>query len=250
MVHSGVELKFSEPGWTAWTDRRGGPIGSASRLAIGTVVGEAGGSSRPRWAQYNRRLSHNESTLRHGLKEVRALAAALEATESMTEAAGVAFRRSADVGLLVGQSLESVAAASIYLVAREHGQPFPLAHVVSVSPVDRQAVKSAYSKLVREFDAAVAPPLPTAFIHRFASAVGVSQSVCRLATDIASTIVGDGVHVGQSPTGVAAAVIYGAARSCGEAVTQEDLADVAFVSVVTLSRQWQRVKTYFESSGQ
>jgi transcription initiation factor TFIIB len=189
-------------------------------------------------------LSHSESTLRHGLKEVRALAAALEAAESMTEAAAVMFRRAADAGLLVGQSIEAVAAAAMYVVSREHDRPFPLANVVEVSPVDRQAVKSAYSKLVREFDAAVAPPLPSAFVQRFASAVGLSQRVCRKAAVVAEAVIDDGVHVGQSPTGVAAAVVYGAARSCGVNVTQESLADVAFVSVVTLSRQWQRIETY------
>lgn len=56
----------------------------------------------------------------------------------------------------------------------------------------------------------------------------------------------DGSHVGQSPTGVAAAALYGAAVESGTEITQQELADVAHVSVVTLSRQWQTIETYLE----
>jgi transcription initiation factor TFIIB len=249
VVHSSSEVKFDEPGWTPWEERRTAQAGNPSRLAVGTVVGDVNGASTPRWAQYNKRLRHDRETLRHGLRELRAVSAALEASDSLTEQAATLFRRASEEGLLVGQSLEAMAAACVHATARERQRPFPIKQVAAVSPVECDAVRSAFSKLVREFELRVAPPLPTAFVPRFASEVGLSQEARRRAHQLLEAVVNDDAHVGQSPTGVAAAALYGAAKECGESVTQEELAEVAHVSVVTLSRQWQTVKEYTQESG-
>lgn len=84
-------------------------------------------------------------------------------------------------------------------------------------------------------------------LPRFAADVGLSQSVCSRALHIAESLIEDGAHVGQSPTGVAVAALYGAATEAGIDVTQSQLAEIAYVSVVTLSRQWQTVQTYLEN---
>jgi len=247
VVHTGTELEFSEPKWTPQEERRTGPAASVSRVSVGTKIGDDS-ASEAFWTQYNKRLSNENQTLRHGLRELRAQANALEATESLTEQAAHLFRRAADDGLLVGHSLEAMAAACIHVTARENHVPFPLKQIADVSPVPLGDVKSVVSKLLREYDLQVAPPLPTAFIARFASDAGLSNETRRLAYGITDAAIEDGVHVGQSPTGVAAAALYGAAKECGDNITQEALASVAFVSVVTLSRQWQTIKEYLDAT--
>ncbi|WP_254523982.1 transcription initiation factor IIB [Natrinema caseinilyticum] len=246
-VHTGTELERSEPGWTPREQRRTGPAGSVTRVSVGTKIGHNSGGEAF-WAQYNNRLNHENRTLRHGLRELRALANALEATETLTEQSAYRFRRAADEGLLVGHSLEAMAAACVHVTAREHHVPFPLNQIADASPVDLDNIKTAVSKLLREFDLQVAPPLPTAFLERFASAVDLPNEVRRRAVQLADALIEDGAHVGQSPTGVAAAILYGAAKECGVEITQEELASVAFVSIVTLSRQWQTVQTYLDKA--
>lgn len=248
VVHTRTELEFSDPGWISRDERRTGPAKSIARVSVGTRIGDSGGAGESFWAQHNKRLSHENQTLRHGLRELRALANGLETTESLTRRAAYLFRRVADEGLLVGHSLEAMAAACIHATAREHHVPFPLDQIADASPVAIDDIKSAVSKLLREFDLQVAPPLPTAFIARFASEAGLSSDVRQRGLQLSYALIEDGAHVGQSPTGVAAAALYGAAKECGVDVTQDDLASVAFVSVVTLSRQWQTVRTYLEDA--
>ena len=247
LLQSTSEIEFTEPGWTAIEERRTSPSSGPSRLGVGTLIGSPESGQTPRWAQYNTRLSHEHQTLRHGLKELRAVAAALESNESLTDQAATLFRRAADEGLLVGQSLEAIAAACLHAVGRERQRPFPTKQVAEVSPVDCGSIRSAYSKLVQEFGLQLIPPEPTSFIPRFAADAGLSQEVRRQATELAELVIEDEAHVGQSPTGVAAAALYGAAKQCGESVTQEELAEIAYVSVVTLSRQWQTIQTYLDS---
>lgn len=218
-----------------------------TQISVGTKIGDSGGTT-PFWAQYNNRLNHEKQTLRHGLREVRALATALEATESLTEQGAYLFRRVAKDGELVGYSFEAMAAACIHVTARENHVPFPLEQIADASPVPLDDVKSGISKLLREYDLQVAPPLPMAFIQRFASEVGLSAEVRRCAHRIAEAAVEDGAHVGQSPTGFAAAVLYGSTKECDVDITQDELASVSFVSVVTISRQWQTVENYVDNT--
>lgn len=173
---------------------------------------------------------------------MRAVAVALEATAKITERAAYLFRQAADEGILVGHSIEAVAAACVHAAAREDQMPFPLKQIADVSPVDTNDIRTAFSKLLREFELQVSPPSPTDFVPRFVSEAGLSTAARKKATEITEKLVETSAHVGQSPTGVAAATIYGAAKACGEPISQEELASVAFVSVVTLSRQWQTVK--------
>lgn len=246
LVHTGTELEFTEPEWTPRDQRRTGPAGSMARLAVGTIVGSTGGT-RPTWAAYNTRLTNDQRTLRHGLRELRAVAVALEAPTELTEQAAYLFRRVTERGLLVGHSIEAMAAACIHATARKEGTPFPRKQVAAVSLVDDDNIKSAYSKLVRAFELEVAPPTPAAFIPRFASDAGLSAEVRRRAHGIATALLEAGTAVGQSPTGVAAAALYGAAREAGVPITQEELASIAYVSIVTLSRQWQSVKQHVDT---
>jgi transcription initiation factor TFIIB len=175
---------------------------------------------------------------------VRSLAIALEASGTVIDRASYLFRRATDEGLLVGQSIEAVAAACIHAAARDAGTPFPLAQISARSPVEKSAITSAFYKIVRELELPIAPPEPAEFVPRIASEVGMSVSIRECALDILEQLVEDEEHVGQSPAGVAVAALYGASREEGRTVTQAELADAAYVSVVTLSRQWQTVEEY------
>lgn len=246
VVHTKTEIEYSEPGWTPYEQRRTGPSASVSRVDVGTTVGRASDGSNPSWARYNKRLSQEQQSLRHGLREIRALTATLETTDRIRDRSAYIFRQVTERGLLVGHSIEAMAAACVHATAREYHRPFPLKQINEASPIECSAIKSAFSKLVREFDLRVAPPLPTAFIARFASDADLSCEVRRQAYAITETAIEDGEHVGQNPTGVAAAALYGAAKEGDVSITQDELASTAYVSVVTLSRQWQTLKQYTE----
>lgn len=249
VVHTEARIKFSEPGWQPRDQRRTGPATSVSRVSIGTIVGRPHSESTPSWAAYNNRLTHEQRTLREGLRELRAVATALEATTELTEQAAYLFRCVTSEDMLVGHSIEAMAAVCLHATARENQTPFPLKQVEAASPVDESRIKSAYSKLVRELELQIPPPSPSAFVPRFASEAGFSVEVRRRATELVETLIEDGEHIGQNPMGVAAAALYAAAKEHDEDILQEKLATIAFVSVVTLSRQWQTVKRYTNLEG-
>ena len=85
-------------------------------------------------------------------------------------------------------------------------------------------------------------PVPAEFVDRIGSDAGLPITVRNRARDLLAAVRDAGDHIGQSPPGLAAAALYGAATEVEFDITQADLADAAGVSVVTLSRQWQTVK--------
>lgn len=243
VVLSRPEVEFTEPGWRPKTERRTGPATTINRLSVGTIVGNDGGG-KPSWAKYNDRLNHKQRTLRHGLGEVRSLATALEASGTVSDRASYLFRRATTEGLLVGHSIEAIAAACLHAAARDTGTPFALPHIAEKSAVDKSAINSAFHKVVRELELPIAPPEPSEFVPRIATDVAASIGIRERALEIIDQLVDDEKHIGQSPAGVAAAALYGAFREKDGEITQAELADAAYVSVVTLSRQWQSVEEY------
>lgn len=246
-VQSATEIEFTEPGWRPSEERRTGPASSQSYVSIGTTIGHTNSHNNPRWANLNKRIDNKTRTLRHGLKELRALSSSLEANEQLIEEASYLFRRAAANDILRGHSIEAMAAACIHATAREDSHvPFPLKQIGEASPVELDNINTAFRKLLQEFDLKVKPPSPVSFIPRFGSDAGLSASVRRDAKRITNRIIEEEEHIGQSPTGVAAAALYGAAKVNNVEVTQGELAETAYVSVVTLSRQWQSLEKYAE----
>jgi transcription initiation factor TFIIB len=112
--------------------------------------------------------------------------------------------------------------------------------LAEVSPVSESDISNAYRKLVSEFELGMNVPVPENFVDRIGSEVSLSlHKILQAVTDA-------GEHIGQSPPGMAAAALYGAAMEAKIEITQAEVAEAAGVSVVTLSRQWQTIKSVLE----
>jgi transcription initiation factor TFIIB len=114
--------------------------------------------------------------------------------------------------------------------------------------VPESDISTTYRKLLSEFELEINVPVPEEFVDRIGSDVSLPLSVRNQAREMLQTVTAAGEHIGQSPPGVAAAALYGAALEADIDITQEDIADAAGVSVVTLSRQWQTVQSIIEGN--
>jgi len=247
-VHTRGDVEQQDPGWVNEEDRRSGPSTGPAELQVGSSVGVPWHDEGGRWAQYNERLSYRNKRLLDSLKEIRALTTTLELTESTRDEAAVLFRKAASDGLLQGRSLEGIAAASVYIAARRNEEPVTFQWIADVSPVEKSEITGSYRKLLSAFDLEMRVPVPVEFIDRIGSDVGLGISVRNRAREMLNAVRAADAHVGQSPPGMAAAALYGAATEAGKEITQQTIADVAGVSVVTLSRQWQTIKDVLDET--
>jgi transcription initiation factor TFIIB len=99
---------------------------------------------------------------------------------------------------------------------------------------------------MQEFELGVQPADPRDFVPKVATAVEVPFAIQRRARELLEELIADNAHVGQSPTGLAAAAVYVAALSGGHTVTQNEVAAAACVGTVTISRQAKIIKSYVD----
>jgi transcription initiation factor TFIIB len=148
--------------------------------------------------------------------------------------------------MLPGRSIEAVAAASVYGACRCNGLPRTLEEIVESAAVGRSGVENAYRVLNQQLGIPAVPPLPTEFIPRIVSELGISDGTSRLAEELAERAVEEGIGGGCHPGGLAAGCVYAAAQSRLERVTQTQLAECVDVTPVTVRSRWEELRPLLE----
>jgi transcription initiation factor TFIIB len=173
----------------------------------------------------------------HGLAEIQRLTGALELSTAVRDQACRLFSTAQDHDLLRGRSIEAMAAASVYAACRCASRPHSIGDIEPVSPKSTATIQHCYGVLNRELGLPVPPRDPELFLARFCSELGFSKAVERRAGDIIDSDRTPETR-GANPAAVAAGAILVAARESNEtvAVTQNEVADVADVSVPTVRR--------------
>jgi transcription initiation factor TFIIB len=192
--------------------------------------------------------SKREQNLETGLREVSRVVGALGLTDALDEQAAVIFRRAQDEDLLLGRSIEGVAAASVHAACRCAGLPRTIDEVEAVARVKADRVRNAYRVLNDELGLPTVPQTPRDFVPKFASALGVGARLRKRALDLADLAVETGVANGRQPSGIAAACLYQATRERGHTRTQADLAEVADVTPVTLRLGWHDLRDALQAT--
>jgi transcription initiation factor TFIIB len=172
-----------------------------------------------------------------GNSEVKRLSAALGVP--VEEQACTVFKRAQEDGVLFGRSVEAMAAAAVYAVARIHDCGRTLDDVVAVAQADKQQVKASYSGLNQECDLPVPPLSGAELVPQIATDVGIPARIETEAKSLARRAENAGVVDGYKPQGVAAGALYVASR---EALTQVELAEHADVSPDTVRNAVQQIR--------
>ncbi|SFL32120.1 transcription initiation factor TFIIB [Halogranum rubrum] len=178
--------------------------------------------------------SKAERNLAHGLGEVRRITSTLELGGSIRDQACQLFRSAQREDLLLGRSIEAIAAASVYGICRCHGRPLARDDLVDVARVDHSSVTNAYKTLNKELGLPTQPVAPQSLIPKLASELNVNSQVRRRARALAERAHETSITNGYQPSGVAAACLYLASREHGESLTQTQVAAAAGTTPATL----------------
>ncbi|ESP86840.1 transcription initiation factor IIB [Candidatus Halobonum tyrrellensis] len=184
----------------------------------------------------SQRQSTAEQNLAHGLGEVRRIVSALGLPESLRDQACQLFRSAQSEDLLVGRSIEAMAAASVYGACRCNGISRTLDGVSEPARVEQASVTNAYKTLNRDLGLPAQPVVPSDHIVRIASAVEACDQIRQRARKLAEQAEAEQRTAGVNPSGFAAACLYVAGRERGRRVTQVAIAEVASVTPATIRK--------------
>ena len=192
-----------------------------------------------KWQQRIRTQDAKERNLQHALGEIDRMASALGVPDATREMASVIYRRALSEDLLLGRSIEAVAAAVLYAACRQETIPRSLNEITPVSRVDRKEIGRCYRYLSKELGLEIEPADPKQYVPRFASKLDASTDIQEKAKEIIDVGTEAGLLSGKSPTGFVAAAIYAASLLCNERVTQQRVAEAANVTEVTVRNRYQ-----------
>lgn len=212
--------------------------------SFGRAVPAKNRSQLYRLKKWHRRIGSKstvQSKLASALKRINQLSSSLSLPRNARETAVFIYKKAIKEDFIKGRKIDAVAAAAVYTACRQSGIPRTLDDVVAASTVDRKEVGRTYRLLARELSLGLMPASPQDYVDYFGNQLDLGQATKTKALDILQQAEEKGLTSGRGPTGVAAAAIYIASILCGEHRTQQEVADVAGVTEVTIRNRYKEL---------
>ncbi len=186
-----------------------------------------------------KRITGKEKSLSVGLQEIHRMSSQLHLPKAIHEIAATIYKSASEKGLIKGRSIESMAAATLYLSSRFYDVPRTLDEVAEVSRVSRKEIARAERYISRELEISLKPTSPKDYVSRFVSKLDLSNECQKKSIEIIEEVNNGGAFSGKSPVSIAAAAIYIAAKILDEKITQKDLSEVSKISAVTIRKRYK-----------
>ena len=170
------------------------------------------------------------------------LADKLQLSSAVQEEAAYIYRKALNNKLIKGRSVTGMVAASVYAACRNNKVPRTLKDITKASNVNKNEIARSYRVLLQVLEMKMPVMDPSRRIARIANRVGVKEKTQRVALKILDQAKKDGITVGKNPMGIAAAALYVACMLENEDVTQDQLADAAGITSVTLRKRCADLK--------
>lgn len=204
-----------------------------------------------RQRQYHTRFqSKRERGQAYANGQIHRLTAALELPTAVRDRACTLFEEAQEAEITLGRSLDAGAAAAVLAAAREMDFATEFGEIVELAREDRSLVLRSWKAMCREIDCYQLPPQPSELIAKLASATDAPPAVEQRARELTTALEATGRHSGKCPSGVAAGAIYVAMREHDDdRLTQEEIAEAADVSAITLRKGMQLLEEVGEIGG-
>jgi len=176
-----------------------------------------------------------------GFRQIMRIGSALDFSSSLVDQACALFREAQDERLLVGRSIEGIAAACVYAICRRHGRNIPFGEFKSITHKDIDHLKHCYKKINTKLQIAAKPPLIKDVVPRIMSNLGVGDRVNRRARKYAVSADKLDQFAGCSPSGVGGACVYIAALEEQEDLTLSDVSEAAHRSTMTIRSHYETI---------
>lgn len=197
-----------------------------------------------RLRKWQRRTTvHNrvERNMQKALLELDRIIAALGLTRAAKEEAAAIYRKAAENDLIRGRSIDTVVAASVYLANQKLELSRSFDDIVSVSPCRSKDISRAHRLIKQRLKIRTVVPSPTVYVSRYCSELGLDTAVINHTHTIINRASELGLVHGKSPSGVAAACLYIACRETSNFRTQSEIADVTYVTEVTIRNRYKEI---------
>lgn len=194
-----------------------------------------------KWNTRSRIASSKDRNLTKAMRELDRLSSQLSLPRSVKETGSIIYRKALEANLIRGRSIEEMIAASVYAAARQRHLPRTLDEVADHSRISKKELGRAYRLLLQELKLKIPLADPINYVVRYSAELNLSGEVARMAKEILNEAKRKRMTQGKDPVSLAAAAIYIAGILNDKALTQQEIADIASVTEVTIRNRYKEL---------
>src|ERR671923_987698 len=221
------------------TDASGNLIDAATRLRMGRLR---------MWNSRSQSHSPTERNLQHAFTMLSRIKDRLGLPNHVTEKAAYTYRKAQERGLIRGDTIGSVLAASIYVAARQSGVLRTLDDISKISDLKTGEVARSYRRIMSELDIKVPLIDVKKYIIKVANNLNFDEKIKRKALELVEHAQKKNLIVGKDPMSIAASIIYLVNLSESKPTTQAEIAKAAGVTEVTVRNRSKELREKLDVS--
>jgi transcription initiation factor TFIIB len=215
------------------TDASGNNIDTGTRMRMNRLR---------TWDYRSQVQSSRERSLQKAFSILSRLKDRLGLPNHVTEKAAYTYRKAQERGLVRGDTIDSVLAASIYVAIRQSGVPRTLDEISEISNVKLKHAARSYRRIVTQLDIK-APIIDTSkYIMKIANKLGFNEKIKRKAIELMEQAQKKNILVGKDPTSMATSILYLVNVVEGHHKTQAEIAKAAGTTEVTVRNRSKELR--------
>ncbi|MBD3193977.1 MAG: hypothetical protein GF317_02910 [Candidatus Lokiarchaeota archaeon] len=236
----------TEPRWREFGPRT--TIANTKTDSKGRALGAKGKTLFSRLSKIQQSLiSSIERNFWEAKPKLKMLCSKMNIPEYIKETAWKIYSEVAKKKLTMGRSIDGFIAAALYAAIRVHEFPRLLEEVSDASMTSRRTVIRSLGMIVKEIlpelNLKYRPITAEQLVFRFGNDLNLTMNTQKHAVEMLIKATKRGlIRTGKDPKGLAASVIYMAAKETNERKTQAEVAEVAKVTEVTLRSRAKDIK--------
>ena len=169
---------------------------------------------------------------------------------SVKEYAAKTYRMAFDARIVVGRTISHVAAASLYFACRVHGVTRTLKDIASTNVLKPETdtvrecellIAKVYRIMHKKLNLKPPNASPLPFVAKICNQLKLPSTVEEHAAELLQEYIAKKFSSGKDPKGLAASAIYIASRRLDIKATQEDLAEAAQITPVTVRNRYKGI---------
>ena len=226
-------------------------IGKEATDASGNVIDAATRMRMSRLRMWNSRSqSHSptERSLQQAFTMLSRIKDRLGLPNHVTEKAAYTYRKAQERGLIRGDTIGSVLAASIYVAARQSGVLRTLDDISKICDLKTGEVARSYRRIMSELDIKVPLIDVKKYIIKVANNLNFDEKIKRKALELVDHAQKKNLIVGKDPMSIAASIIYLVNLSESKPTTQAEIAKAAGVTEVTVRNRLKELREKLDVS--
>lgn len=138
-----------------------------------------------------------------------------------------------------GRVKESLASATIYLICRKRKKTISLNEIAQTAGISSKLLWRTAKAIEKKSKLEISPLRPLDLFDGIAKQLKLEEDVKTSAKAILRSSITKRFSIGMNPRSIVAAAIYIAGLTCGNTVTQEEIAKVADITTVTIRNRYQ-----------